>query len=206
LTRKESDLWATAQRLTDDLADYIVLLKLLNLNAAGAWWFATDKGIAFQKPAELERKLLELETKVSRMRELIRRVEDRDLSLQFRAGDIDIVDSSQNLDGWPIILAGVVIAAGIIAALYYYKSEADDLRPKYNRLLTATDRVFCKEGSPDTCAEWKQYKRDSGYTQRKSLADKIGDGLGKTVGAGSRWGLTIAIPLIALLLLYRGRR
>jgi len=197
-TSIENDQWKQAQRLIADLSDYVVALKMLGMNSAQTFFFAQSHGINMSKPVELEARVLELEAKIKRVRELMRKVTDRDLALQFVNGDIDIVDHNQQLSGVVLIITGVVVLAGLIGTLIYYKKEADDIRPRYHNLLAATDKVFCKQGSPKTCSEWTAYKKESGYTNRRTMADTISDSIGKPAKTGLQWGIAIAIPLIAL--------
>lgn len=205
MTNHEQAKWDQALDLLDDLSDYVVLLKLLGTNAGASWWFAQKHGFMMAKPAELERRVIELEHKISNVRDLVRRVEDHELSVQFVGGDINIVDPSGDLGALLLIIGGALILAGLVGTLIYYKKEADDIRPKYNRLLAATDKVFCKEGSPETCAEWERYKQEKGYNKRKSLAQKIGEGIGRSAAFGAKWGLMIGIPILVLTFMWKNR-
>lgn len=201
----EQALWDSSLALLDDLSDYVVLLKLLGINTAYTFWFAQQHGLQMASPAALESRVIDLEQKIDRVKELVRQVEDHNLSVQFVNGDINIVDPKPEFGALLLILGGALILAGLVGMLVYYKEEADDIRPKYNRILKATDKVFCTKGSPKTCAEWKQYKKEKGYVERKSLAQKIGDGIGKTAGTGAKWGLMIGIPLLALAFMWKNR-
>lgn len=206
LTGQEQAQWDRARALVEQLDNYILMLKLLSINAGLTWLFAQKHGIPMMNPAKLESRVFDLEYNIKRIKRFVRQVEDRKLGLQFTKGDIDIVDPDQEgLSGIPLIIAGVVVLAGLVATLIYYKKEADDIRPRYNNLLKATDKVFCTKGTPETCAEWKAYKVQKGYTKRKSIADKIRDGIGKPVISGAKWGIMIAIPLIALAFMWKHR-
>ncbi len=199
MDRGEQALWDRALVKLDELEDTIALLQLLSFNAALTWAFAQKHGLPMTKPDQLESQLIELEAKVNRTKELMRKAEDRELGVQFRNGDIDIVDpSGQHFGAVLLIVGGVIVLAGLVAALYHYKTESDEIRPKYNNLLAATDAAFCKPGSPDTCAEWKAYRKSSGYTARKSLAEKIGDEIGSPVKTGLQWGVAAGIAILAL--------
>ena len=196
-TGAERALWEKARRLADAMADRVSILRLLGINAGITWSFAQKHGFGIDKPAELEKRTIDLEEKVNGVIHLIRKVEDHDLAIQYTGDDINIVDPDQNF-GFPFVVVGigVVVLAGLVGTLLYYKSEYDEIRPKYNNLLVATDRMFCKEDSPETCAEWIRYKEDTGYTKRRTLVERITDGLGAATRTGAKWGLTIGIPLI----------
>ena len=197
-TGAERALWEKARRLAEEMADRVTILRLLGINAGITWSFAQKHGFDMAKPVGLEKRTIDLEEKIDRVIHLIRKVEDHQLAIRYNGGDIDIVDPDDQNFGFPwiVVVAGVVILAGVVGTLLYYKSEYDDIRPKYNNLLTATDRMFCKEDSPETCAEWTRYKEDTGYTKRRTLVERITDGLGSATRTGAKWGLTIGIPLL----------
>ena len=208
LTSSERALWQSALKKTDDLNDYVIALRMMNINAAWTWLFAQKYGLTMTKPDRLENQLLDLDAKVKRVKELVRKVEDLELAVAFRDGDLDIVELPSNLQGIILVAAGVVVLAGLIAALYHYKTEADEIRPKYNNLLKATDQTFCTQGSPDTCAEWKAYKTKAGYTKRQTVAEKIISGIKKPIQIGAKYGTTILIGLVgvALASVFFGRK
>jgi len=197
----EQELWNRALRLLDSTTDYVVGLKMLALNAGLTWGFAQNHGLQLSKPVDLETRVLELSKKLRQVKELVRKVEDRELAVQFRGTDIDIVDPNfQGFSGLPLIIAGAIVLTGLIAGLLYYKKEADEVRPKYNNLLKATDKVFCKEGSPETCAEWKAYKKQTGYTQRQTVAEKIFAAIEQPVKTGAKYGTAILLGLVGVML------
>lgn len=207
-TGAERSIWEKAKRLAEGLSDRVTILRLQGINAGITWSFAQRQGIDLQKPIELEKRTIDLEEKVNRVIHLIRKVEDHNLAIQYTGDDIDIVDPGDQNFGFPFVVVGigVVVLAGLVGTLLYYKSEYDEIRPKYNNLLVATDRMFCKDASPETCAEWTRYKEDTGYTKRRTLVERITDGLGAATRTGAKWGLTIGIPLIIGWLMWSARK
>lgn len=208
---KESALWRKAQKIAGNVADSLIALRLLGSNAAAAHFWATQNGLSMPPPAELEQRVLELESAFEKVRHKMRAVEDLKLGLMYRAGDIDIVvpQGSENLEGIVLIAIGVIAVAGLVAGLIYYRDQARDTIPKYNALLAATDKQFCQHESPETCEKWKKFKIESGYSERAGIADKIVAGLGQVAGVagkGAGVGLAIAIPLAIGLLAWNKKR
>lgn len=205
-TRAEQAKWDELLDLVDDCTDKVYVCRLLGANAAASFFWGQKHGFNVKKPVELEKRVVEAEVKLDNLKNVIRKVEDHDFTIQFNKGDIDIVDPSQNLDGWPIILAGFVIVVGVISLADWIWDELDDCQRNYRILDRATDKVFCTEGTPETCAEWKAYKVESGLEERKKLAEGITSGLGKKLKTGAQWGIAVAIPLIVLAFLWRSRK
>ena len=214
LTAREISRWAEAKALYQDVFERTAALNLLAVNEALTWKFGQAHGIDTNTitaidPLAITRRLQTLKSGVIKIREAMRQVEDLELAIDFRTdGDIDIVDPRQkslqgDMGALLLIAAGVVVVGGLVAALYYYKKEADDLRPRYNNLLAATDKVFCDPNSPQTCAEWKQYKTEKGYTPRKTLANQVFEKIGKPIGGGLQLGAAAVIAFVALLVAMR---
>jgi hypothetical protein len=202
-TRAEQAKWAELVHLVDQAGDKTLICRLLVSNAAAGYFWGRNHGIDIPKPADIETRVLDAESKFDNLLNLIRRVEDNELSVQFNKGDIDIVDPSQNLDGFLLIAGGAVLVIGAVALASWIWNELDDCERELRIINGATDKVFCEQGTPETCAEWKAYKVEARIDERQKLADDIGSGLGAKLKTGAQWGIAIAIPLILLAFLWR---
>lgn len=209
MTPDQVRMWARAVELADDTADRLVLLRMYGELAAIQWAFAQQHGLTMLNPADLEAQAIDLETGFAKVRDAMRGADDHRYAVVFRGGDIDIVELGEDLGGILLVIAGVVagvvIVAGLVAGLIHYKNKADEIKAKYNPLVRATDQMFCKEGSPDTCAEWKRYRKEQGYTEKLTVLDKLEKGLDVVVGTGAKWA-GILIPVLIGLWLWSTRK
>jgi hypothetical protein len=203
---RQRRLWTKAVSRVDELRDKMLVLGMLNTNAAMAYEWGTQRGISVDSPAPLEQRYLDLDQRFSKLLQSVQRVENHTWGVQFRDGDIDIVDPQSEISGVLLVIAGVVVIAGLIATTYMLTTENDELAKDYRVLSAATDKKFCKQGSPKTCAEWKKFKRESGYDDRKSVIEKITDGIGEAATTGTKWGLGIAIPIALVAFLWSQKK
>jgi len=192
--------------MVDEISDLDLICRLLSVQAAQQWQFAQRHGIPLSKPVALESRLLETNKGFSQLRELIQRVQNHDLAIRFTGDDFDIVNpqaGDETLGFWPLVaIAAVVIAAGALAGLAYYRREYKDIESKYNPVIRATKRQFCENSSPEVCNEWNRFLVEEGYGEREDLIDEIGRNVGKSASSGAKWGLTIGIPLLALYVIW----
>ncbi len=207
-TRGEKDMWDRFVDLVDDSNDLAIVCRLLGANAAESFFWGRKHGFNVSEPSALENRVIRAELELQRLSYLIRKVEDRRLTVQYKNGDFDIVEpkQTQSLEGWPLIVAGVIVVVGAVALAKYLWDELEDVQRNYRILDGATDQMFCQEGSPQTCAEWQAYKVSSKLDERRKAADSISDGLGATLKKGAQWGVAIAIPIILLAFLWRSRK
>lgn len=205
-SRAEKQSWDDFVDLVDDANDMVVVCRLRGFVAAKSFYWGQKHGFNVSEPKALENRVLDAELQLERLAHLIRKVEDRTFTVQFRKGDIDIVDPSQSLEGWPLIVAGVLVVVGAVALAKHLWDELEDVERKYRILDGATDKAFCQEGSPQTCAAWKAYKVSSGLAETRKEAGSISSGLGDKLKTGAKWGLAIAIPLIVLAFVWRSQK
>lgn len=208
---QQNAVWLSALRLVDECSDLMLIDRQLAELAEIEWKFAKQNGLSMDSPAEIEKRLIDAETGFVQLRHLIRRVQNHDLAIQFRPdGDFDIVDPHQGEQGlgwvWLVVGGLIIIAAAAIAGLKYYRKEFKNIQSKYNPLVRATDRMFCQQGSPETCAEWQRFREREGYTEKLDIIDEIGRSIGHAGSTGVRWGLSIGLPLVALWLLWSLRK
>lgn len=213
LTPQENDRWQKAKTLLGHVSDQLVALNMFNVNLALTEQFGKTHGIepfkaAGVNPLPVAQKFSEMLFNIKKVRESVQQVEGLALALEFRSdGDINIVDPQGQLKGDMgavlLIAAGVIVVGGLIAALVYYKKEADDLRPKYNNLLRATDKVFCDPSNPAACEDWKKLKAEKGYEHRQTVAEKIFDTVGEPVKTGLQFGTAAVVAFLALIVAMR---
>jgi hypothetical protein len=148
-----------------------------------------------------------------------RGVNQEKLGLQFFAdGEVNIMAPAsmppeevrywKGLAGWPIIAIGIAIVVGVVGTIALLKSENARLKKKVNWQHDQLNENFCQDPGSSLCNAWEQRKKDSGYDREIGLSETLDDMAGQIGGAlkkGSMWGLVIAIPLIAYMLLGRRR-
>jgi hypothetical protein len=212
LTTQEQKRWLEAMSHLQQLRDKTIATQLKMMNFLLADRFGQKRGIDLNTvlniPTMADHPLTQaqrLTDNYKRVLDAVRAVQDLTLALNYRIdGDIDIVDPrvqqqpKGDMGAVVIIAAGVVVVGGIIAALYHYKKEADALRPKYNNLLAATDKVFCDPNSPQTCKDWEKFKAEKGMQKRQSLSEQIFDSVKVPVKTGLQWGTAAVIAGLAL--------
>lgn len=205
-TRAQQQRWNRAKRTAFDLRDRLYALRYLNVNAGMAYKWGRDHGFDPKSPEPVEYRAMDIEQRLNRIIQAMDRVEAKKWGIQFTAGDIDIVDPQTDMGGVLLIVAGVVVIAGLSAVLYKMKADLDDVTHQYNVISKATDRMFCKEGSPQTCAEWQAYKTKERFAERKTVVDSILENVGQAAATGSKWGLGLLIPIAAVAFLWSERK
>ena len=203
-TNSEQAKWAQLLDKVDQCSDRLIACRLLGINAAAAKAFADKRGLSFPDPDAIETKLISVEDKLHQLIDLIRQVQDHELALQFRNNDIDIIDPNQKEMGAVLLIAlGVVLVVGALSTAGYLYNDLQDAERELRIVHGATNKHFCSDPTSETCADWKQYKAESAYDERKTWADQITDFVKKPIAIGGKWGIAVAIPLIAFLLLWQ---
>lgn len=203
-TRQQVARWAKLKQQAADIGDLQWCLRQLNINAAIAYNFAKRSGLNAESPEPLEKSLIDQETRLNRIKTAMDRVDARVWGLQFRNGDLDIIEPQADFGvGVLLVVAGVVAVAALGAALYAMWQEAKETHRKYNALLVATDRALCT--SPESCADWEKTKTEMGYQKRQGIVDSALESIGTAATTGTKWGLAAAVP-IALIALLMWRR
>lgn len=139
------------------------------------------------------------------------------LGLRFGSGEIDImappgtsddVIANYALNGWPIIIAGIVVGGSIIAWLSASRQQASELGGKLSALKDDGDSLMCADPSSQLCAEWTKAKELSGYERRENVIDQIEQQAAalpdavKKFSAGLGVGVAVAAVAVAGYLLW----
>jgi hypothetical protein len=205
-TRFEQAKWDKLVRRVDLLGDRVLVCRLLGANYGAAYLWGMERDIDVTPPADLENRFLAAEKKYNRLLSLVRKVQDNELAVRFRNGDIDIVDPTQNMGAFLLVAIGAVVLLGAVALAGYLWNELGDCEKELRIINGATDKAFCEEESSETCAEWKKYKIEARIDERKNWADKISTGLGTSIKTGAKWGLAVAIPLVVAAFIWRDQK
>lgn len=176
---------------------------------AAALQFGEQNGIQIHFDPQVTLRYSEDRKYQARLRKLIYGVETNKLGLRFREEDFDILaPNTWNEDqvaeysqlGWILIATGIVIVTAVIGhSLWLYKRE-QEIRQKYNELLATADSKFCKDPNSPLCGTWLEKKKTENFEPKKSTIEILEAGI-KTItsstGSALKWGLAIAIPLLA---------
>jgi hypothetical protein len=189
--------WRKLQRLASDVSARLDLLSAYGDNEIGAYLFWSPRSPGLPDPRPLSQEVSNIQAGFRQTLDAIDKVDAGVFGLQFRDdGDINIVDPRpDDLSGWPWVVAGVVIVAGLAWGLYERDKSARTITKRFNALSGATDRMFCEQSTPETCAEWKAWKIESGYGEQKSALDSAIDSIGRAGTIGAKWGLIVGLPL-----------
>jgi len=189
-------------------------LQAMQLGLAG--WFIKDRGIVIndiplsdETKAAIEQ-LVVIRKEAQELRAAMRAVEDNILAVRFESGDIDIVKPPDLTFGavWIPIAIGVVVIGGIIARWVQLEQESNDLSDHFNGLIRRVDDHLCNDPTSPQCLDWKQTQEKGGYYKRETVIGNIKDaikGAGSVVKKGLGIGALIALPLLAMFLLPKGR-
>ena len=176
----------------------------------------------WQMPGPFDR-LITLQKKVAVFRRLIQGVEDEKIGLQFTNGDIDIVGAPSMTNdelqywkgfsgpadmGWLLIAAGIVIVSTVIALVDAVLEENKNLHLQNNALLDDLNSRYCQVPGSELCSAWLQRKEEKGYKKELSWAEefqKAAAKVGSTLTTGAGWGIALAIPLLAWILIGKRR-
>jgi len=108
------------------------------------------------------------------------------------------------LPPWLIII-GVVVVVGILAALAHEHEQAGKLRNQYKPLMKKADELLCSNPSDPKCLAWKQEKQKVSFTERQGFWERLENGAAdilRKLSTGAQWGLAIAIPAVAAFLIW----
>ena len=189
--------WKKLARLADNIHTTLDLLALYGENETRAYLYWSPRAPDMPDPRPLSQQVANLQVGFRQIRDAMAKVDDGIFGVEFRAdGDLNIVDPRpENMGGWIVVAVGVVVIAGLAYALYERDKTARKVTRNFNAMSRATDRMFCKESSPQTCSEWKRWKKVEGYQEQKDWLDDALKKIGVGGSAGLRYGLMIAIPL-----------
>lgn len=196
---RQRQKWSKAVALLDRTDDNVALLGLLGFNAGIMWQWCQQNNLRMPKPDMLEQKTLALKSGIDELKHLVRKVEDRQLGLQFRDGDIDIVEPQSDFSGIVVlIVVGAIVYAGLVAAIVAYHEKSEKLRTDYNDLLHGTEQ-FIKTQAPEKLDAWKTHKQQSGFSERESIISQIGS----SMKSGAKWGIGLAVAIAVVGLAWR---
>lgn len=144
-------------------------------------------------------------------------VNSEELGLQFfKDGEVSILAPPHytadqikywqggDFEGIILIVAGITIVAGVIGMIALLKSQNNDLKEKVNWLNGQLDSKYCADPNSQLCSDWIDRKEVSGYNKHIGIAERLEDTAKKIGGAvvkGAKWGLILAIPLLAWIFL-----
>lgn len=214
-TRAELRQWEKFLRDTDRVGRKILANSARSMMATRLTQFATKRGIDIPAidPAD-EKKLVQVANDWRNIKRAIAHVENYDLGLRFRDGEIDIMAppnytpeqiAAMNLSGWFIpIVVGIVVVGGIVIRMLQLDEENDRLQANYDAMIAASEKRICADPGSADCKAWQVEKTETDYNQKASLIDEIKNSLssvGQTAKTGIGVGLAIAVPLIAWMVL-----
>jgi hypothetical protein len=187
--------------------------KLRAVNLVLGVQFAARKQIPlnFDVTGLLEQ-MKRVDAKNERLKNVIMAVELEELGLRFVNNDIDImahpgtnpdVVAKYQLSGWPIIVAGIVVATVVIGWLAALRQQNAELESKLSASIDDVDALLCGDPGSDTCKEWNQIKAQNKYDERENMIDTLGkaaENFPDTVKKIASIGLTVIIPLAIIYL------
>ncbi len=174
--------------------------------------------LKFDAPVLLE-EMQRIAAKNERLKNTIMAVELEELGLRFRNNDIDImahpgtspdVIAKYQLSGWPIIVAGIVVAAVVIGWLSALRQQNAEIAPKLTGMVDDVDALLCGDPNDPKCIEWNQIKKQNKYHERENLIDsleKAAKEFPDTVKKVAGISLAIVLPLaVVALVVFMDRR
>lgn len=218
LSRSQLRIWTKARRYADGLNKEVNALALRGENLYRAVQIAEKYGIVIP---DAEQWLAEVEAAVIRDQRIQRTIADLltgrlglrdsdqfpgDLDVMAPAGTTDdvLVDYYREQDhfGFPwLIVIGVVVAVGLVAALLHEHQAASELRNEAKPLLKTADELLCADPTSPACLAWMEEKRNADYKNRKSMYERLEEGAKKLFGA-LQVGLAIGIPIALAILVW----
>lgn len=157
---------------------------------------------------------------VMRFQRLIKFVDKEELALRFTTNDIDIMappgttdDEIAQYQKFGFIIAATIGYIVIVSAVYttttYLFTKNEKLAEQVNNQIYLNEVNFGKHKDPEVRQRWQQLKTDKNFQPKKSVIKSLTDGitdLGDFLKEKTGMGLTIAVPIIALLLLWKFKR
>lgn len=223
-TSSELSAWRKLIGQYQRAGDAIDACNLMFENMRQLQVFATDNGveIPYVDPS-IEKRFQEVLSQFNGLKRAIRGVEDHTLGLHYRYklspsgntsfDDIDIVAPSEEVakqhgfgsasfGAIGIIIVGVVVLVGAIAAAYWATQNAIEISQQARALVKKADAALCSDPDSSICQKWQADKLESKFDDKESLAESITAGVTK-VGSGLVIG---ALALLAVGLLWKGRK
>lgn len=218
LSPQQSTIWEKARRYADGLDKEVHALSLRGQNIHRAVQIAGRHGIVIPGAQQY---LLDVETAVNRDQRIQRTIGDLligNLGLRDSdrfPGDLDVMAPAGTADDalvqyyrdedhfafpWLIVI-GVVVAVGLVAALLHEHQGASELRNVYKPLMKAADDLLCSDPNSPACLEWTEEKRKTDYQNRKSMYESLEEAAKKLFGA-LQVGLAIGIPIALAILVW----
>lgn len=103
----------------------------------------------------------------------------------------DELQPFRGFGAWQLIVVGIVIAFGAIAAFMHEHEQAKLYREKYKPLYKKADELLAGN------AEWQAKKQEVEFQARKTTWERLESSADKLV-SGAKTGLVIAVPLAIL--------
>jgi hypothetical protein len=218
LSRSQRSIWDQARRYADVLNKEVHALSLRGENLLRAVQIGEQYGIVIPGAQQW---LMDVEAAVKRDQRIQQTIADlltgriglRD-SDRF-PGDLDVVAPAGTTDdalvqyyrgedhfGFPwLIIAGVVVVVGLIAALLHEHQAASEYRNAGKPLLKIADELLCADPAAPACRAWMDEKRQADFQNRKSMYERLEEGAKKLFGA-LQVGLAIGIPIALAILVW----
>lgn len=117
-----------------------------------------------------------------------------DIDVMARPGTTDDELAQYSFGGWVLIVIGVVVVLGLVAALWHEHTEADKSRNFYRPMYDECNRRLAGD------ADWEAKKQSREWALRKTTWDRLEAGADKLMG-GVQTGLAIGIPIALLVLM-----
>lgn len=157
---------------------------------------------------------------VDRFNRLIKLVDIDELALQFTAKDIDIMAPPGTTDDELVqyqqlgfILAAtigyIIVVSAVYATTTYLIEENEKLAEQVNNQIYLNETAFGNHKDPQVKQQWQTLKKTKNFQPKKSVIQSLTDGiqdLGDFVKEKTGAGLGIAVPIIALVLLWKFRK
>lgn len=203
--------WNQTLKTADRVFLLLRICELEFANLAIAATFISDTGHPPlpNNPPEPVQQFLACRASARDLEVAMEKVKANELAVQFTAGDIDIVKPAENLGAvWIPIAIGVLVVGAIVARWAQLEQEAGQLADHFNGLLKRTDDHLCKDPNSQACLDWNATKVSGGYYKRETVIGNIKDaikGAGSAAKKGLGIGALIALPMLAMYLLPKGR-
>lgn len=187
---QEMSQWQHLLNLHQRAGELVTACSAIFNNGVILTKFAADNDFFLETiNPELEQRFLQVLETYKKLTKAIRGCKDRKFGIQFSAGDIDILApdaetaEQEGFGAIPLIIVGVVVVAGAIAAAYWATQNAIEISNQARALVEAADNQLCSNPASPICKKWETRKKQTNYAANKSLADSVQTGISR-VGNG----------------------